>query len=140
MRELLCGFRHPAVDRPTHLMHMSCNSPCSFSDMPFLRNQSVLLHRACVGRSGKLTELIGLIWRRLQMASTSRSHRADAGLWKMLAVGILALLAFIWWDTYSATGARAALEHQGNVEMALESRAVCDKVGHTGRYDKIRRV
>ena len=55
------------------------------------------------------------------MASTIRSHRADAGLWKMLAVDILALLAFIWWDTYSATGARAALEHQRNVEMAWKA-------------------
>jgi len=72
------------------------------------------------------------------MASTIRSHRADAGLWKMLAVDILALLAFIWWDTYSATGARAALEHQRNVEMALESRAVCEKWGipaGTIKYD-----
>ena len=72
------------------------------------------------------------------MASTIRSHRADAGLWKMLTVGILALLAFIWWDTYSATGARAALEHQRNVEMALESRAVCEKWGipaGTIKYD-----
>jgi len=72
------------------------------------------------------------------MASTIRSHRADAGLWKMLAVGILALLAFIWWDTYSATGARAAFEHQRNVEMALESRAVCEKWGiraGTIKYD-----
>ena len=72
------------------------------------------------------------------MASTIRSHRADASLWKMLAVGILALLAFIWWDTYSAAGARAALEHQRNVEMALESRAVCEKWGMpagTKKYD-----
>jgi hypothetical protein len=56
----------------------------------------------------------------------------------MLAVGILALLAFIWWDTYSATGARTALEHQRNVEMALESRAVCEKWGipaGTIKYD-----
>jgi hypothetical protein len=74
------------------------------------------------------------------MASTVRSHRADAGLWKMLAVGILALLAFIWWDTYSAAGAPAALEHQRNVEMAPESRAVCEKWGMsmpagTKKYD-----
>ena len=27
--------------------------------------------------------------------------------------------------TYSAAGARAALEHQRNIEMALESRALC---------------
>jgi len=37
------------------------------------------------------------------MANSIRSHRADAGVWKMLAVGILALLAFIWWDTYTAS-------------------------------------
>ena len=74
------------------------------------------------------------------MASTIRSHRADAGLWKMLAVGILALLAFIWWDTYSAAGARAALEHQRNVEMVLESRAVCEKWGIPAGTKKIRRV
>jgi hypothetical protein len=42
----------------------------------------------------------------------------------MLAVGILAHLAFIWWDTYSAAGARAALEHQRNIEMALENGAL----------------
>ena len=64
------------------------------------------------------------------MASTIRSHRADAGLWKMLAVGILALPR-LHWDTYSAAGARAALEHQRNVEVALESRAVCEKCGMT---------
>jgi hypothetical protein len=76
------------------------------------------------------------------MASTIRSHRADAGLWKMLAVGILALLAFIWWDTYSAAGAPAALEHQRNVEMAPESRAVCEKWGMSmpAGTKKIRRV
>ena len=39
------------------------------------------------------------------MASTVRSHRGEAGLWKMLAIGVLALLAFIWWDTYTAAGA-----------------------------------
>ena len=38
------------------------------------------------------------------MASTVRSHRGEAGLWKMLAIGVLALLAFIWWDTYTAAG------------------------------------
>jgi hypothetical protein len=58
------------------------------------------------------------------MASTIRSHRADAGLWKMLAIGVFGLLAFIWWDTYTAAGARAALE----------------KVGHAGRNEEIRRV
>jgi hypothetical protein len=58
------------------------------------------------------------------MASTIQSHRTDASLWKMLAIGILALLAFIWWDTYSAAGARAALKHQRNIEMAL-----CEKWG-----------
>jgi hypothetical protein len=72
------------------------------------------------------------------MASTIRSHRADAGLWKMLAVGVLALLAFIWWDTYNAAGARVALEHQRNAEMALESRTLCEKWGMqpgTKKYD-----
>src|SRR5262245_13273174 len=76
MRELLCGFRHPAVDRPTHLMHMSCNSPCSFSDMPFYGTRV-----SCF---------------------------------------------------------TAALEYQRNVEMALESRAVCEKWGipaGTIKYD-----
>jgi hypothetical protein len=63
------------------------------------------------------------------MASTIQSRRADASLWKMLAIGILALLAFIWWDTYTAAGARAALEHQRNIEMALERRALCVKWG-----------
>ena len=63
------------------------------------------------------------------MASTIRSHRADAGLWKMLAIGVLALLAFIWWDTHTAAGARAALEHQRNIEMALERRALSEKWG-----------
>ena len=73
------------------------------------------------------------------MASTIRSHRADAGLWKMLAIGVLALLAFIWWDTYTAAGARAALEHQRNAEMSLESRTLCEKWGMpagTKKYDE----
>ena len=63
------------------------------------------------------------------MASTIRSHHGEAGLWKMLAIGVLALLAFIWWDTYTAAGARAALEQQRNIEMALESRTLCEKWG-----------
>ena len=72
------------------------------------------------------------------MASTIRSHRVDAGLWKMLAIGVLALLAFIWWDTYTAVGARTVLEHQRNAEMALESRVLCEKWGMpagTKKYD-----
>ena len=72
------------------------------------------------------------------MASTVRSHRGEAGLWKMLAIGVLALLAFIWWDTYTAAGARAALEQQHNIEMNSESRTFCEKWGMTAgtkRYD-----
>ena len=63
------------------------------------------------------------------MASTVRSHHGEAGLWKMLAIGVLALLAFIWWNTYTAAGARAVLEQQRNIEMALESRTLCEKWG-----------
>ena len=72
------------------------------------------------------------------MASTIRSHRADSGQLKMLALGILALLAFVWWDTYTAAGARVALEQQRNIEMALESRTLCEKWGMpagTKKYD-----
>ena len=50
-------LRHPAVDHTGHLMHMSRNSPSSFSDMRFFRNKNVLLHRAYVRRGGKLTEM-----------------------------------------------------------------------------------
>lgn len=74
------------------------------------------------------------------MASTIRSHRADAGLWKMLAIGVFGLLAFIWWDTYTAAGARAALEHQRNAEMAFGKPHALQKVGHAGRNEEIRRV
>ena len=63
------------------------------------------------------------------MASTVRSHHGEAGLWKMLAIGVLALLAFIWWNTYTAAGARAVLEQQRNIEMALESRTLCERWG-----------
>lgn len=63
------------------------------------------------------------------MASTVRSHRGEPGLWKMLAIGVLALLAFIWWNTYTAAGARAVLEQQRNIEMALESRTLCERWG-----------
>jgi len=107
-------------------MHMSRNSPCSFSDMRFLRNKNVLLHRAYVRRGGKLTEMDWLdFWGETLNGAHHSTHRAGASLWKMLAVGILAHRAFIWWDTYSAAGARGALEHQRNIEMALESRALC---------------
>jgi hypothetical protein len=67
-----------------------------------------------------------------------RSHGGEAGLWKMLAIGVLALLAFIWWDTYTAAKARAVLGQQRNVEMAFESRTFCEKWGMpagTKRYD-----
>ena len=72
------------------------------------------------------------------MASIIRSHHGEASLWKLWAIGILALLAFIWWNTYTAAGARAALEHQHNIEMASESRRVCEKWGMpagTKRHD-----
>lgn len=72
------------------------------------------------------------------MASINRSHRGEASPWKLLAVGILALLAFIWWNTYTAAGARAALEQQHTIEMASENRRVCEKWGMpagTKRYD-----
>ncbi|HEY6701824.1 MAG TPA: hypothetical protein VI137_13605 [Pseudolabrys sp.] len=72
------------------------------------------------------------------MASINRSHRGEASLWKLWATGILALLAFIWWNTYTAAGARAALEQQQTIEMALESRRVCEKWGMppgTKRHD-----
>ena len=72
------------------------------------------------------------------MASTVRSHHGEAGLWKMLAIGVLALLAFIWWNTYTAAGARAVLEQQRNIEMALESRTLCERWGMpagTKRFD-----
>ncbi|MGA7583909.1 MAG: hypothetical protein WBW59_21860 [Pseudolabrys sp.] len=63
------------------------------------------------------------------MASIIRSHRGEPSVWKMLALGILALVAFIWWNTYTAAGARVALEQQRNIEMALESRTLCEKWG-----------
>lgn len=63
------------------------------------------------------------------MASIIRSHRGEPNVWKMLALGILALVAFIWWNTYTAAGARVALEQQRNIEMALESHTLCEKWG-----------
>ena len=72
-------------------------------------------------------------WRDLKEASNGQHHsitpRRAPAYGKCWLIGVLALLAFIWWNTYTAAGARVALEQQRNIEMASESRTLCEKWG-----------